>query len=1049
STAGAFSRGIDTRLINPGAATTTIVNTGDITTTGGGDQYFLGARAISVNTYGSGNISIDNSGALTTSGQFSRGIHAYTAATGTADIDVVNSGIITTSGDDAEGIQLFGTSTGSTSLNNSGNISTSGDRSAAIVNFVGEFVNLAGETISPPANDGLSISNSGNLSTTGANSNGIASIAGVSGDITITNSGDITTEGVSSSGIRINRFAGDGNASVTSTGTLSTVGDDSYGVSAVQTGGLGDVSIASTGNIATLGTNASAIIAFIGYDGSGNIDLTSTGILNTTGNNSYGIAVRNDSIAGTIDISNDGNITTSGSGVAAIYGLQSGGVGNVTITSTGGLTSTGVDADGIRASTTSGAVTVSLLGGIVSGGTGAGAGVNFTSGVGITSTLNTDATSTISSLGGTAVLGGEGDEIINNIGTITGNVILGEGTNVVNNADGATITGDLTTGAGNDVFANDGTFIGTANLGEGNNTVTNTSFFTFVGDLITGDGDDDITNTGVFQGTIDLGNGANAALNDVGGVLETTEVSVGAGNTFTNSGTLSPGGGGDAQTLTIDGNFTQTETGILVIEVGDTSDNSDIIVVNGDAEINGEIQIEVAEVSAGPQSFDIISATGDIIDNGIEIVAGPGLQVEFDGITLTTQVDFTATDVPLTSNQTNLGNALNGALAASIAGFDPIFDSLFDNIIDDASFQGALNNFSGEIHASSQFALNSNGLFVGDSITNLLDGLALPERGGEINQSAASTHALQALALAPGDTAERLFGADLVLNNEEKAVERDENYFVFGRGLFRDVQINADGNGSQTDIQNRGFIVGGGFNFDDRFQVGLTAGYLNSDVEVDALNSEVDADSAIFSAFGRFTEGAFDSSATFGYIYSGVDSERGIAVGALASTASAQYDTNTFFGNAELGYTVLLNDIALRPFVSGGFSATDHDGFTETGAGAANLAVASQTNTIGQFSVGASASTSFLIKSALIVPRIEVAYDQLIGDVTPGSTSQFQLGGAAFTVVGTTPSRSRGRVNAGVASKFTANVTGFLDYQGIFSSNDTEHSVRSGLRFKF
>ncbi|MEP1332034.1 MAG: hypothetical protein ABJK43_04995, partial [Lentilitoribacter sp.] len=38
STAGAFSRGIDTRLINPGAATTTIVNTGDITTTGGGDQ---------------------------------------------------------------------------------------------------------------------------------------------------------------------------------------------------------------------------------------------------------------------------------------------------------------------------------------------------------------------------------------------------------------------------------------------------------------------------------------------------------------------------------------------------------------------------------------------------------------------------------------------------------------------------------------------------------------------------------------------------------------------------------------------------------------------------------------------------------------------------------------------------------------------------------------------------------------------------------------------------------------------------------------------------
>jgi len=229
----------------------------------------------------------------------------------------------------------------------------------------------------------------------------------------------------------------------------------------------------------------------------------------------------------------------------------------------------------------------------------------------------------------------------------------------------------------------------------------------------------------------------------------------------------------------------------------------------------------------------------------------------------------------------------------------------------------------------------------------------------------------------------------------------------------------------------------------------LSVGYLNSDVEVDALDSEVDADSAIFSAFGRFTDGAFDGSATFGYIFSDVDSERGIAVGALASTASAEYDTNTFFGSAELGYTALLNDIALRPFVSGGFSVTDRDGFTETGAGGANLTVASQTSTIGQFSIGASASTTLQIKSALVIPRIEVAYDQLIGDVTPGSTAQFQPGGAAFTVVGATPSSSRARVNVGVASKFTANVTGFLDYQGIFSSNDTEHGVRTGLRIKF
>ena len=88
-------------------------------------------------------------------------------------------------------------------------------------------------------------------------------------------------------------------------------------------------------------------------------------------------------------------------------------------------------------------------------------------------------------------------------------------------------------------------------------------------------------------------------------------------------------------------------------------------------------------------------------------------------------------------------------------------------------------------------------------------------------------------------------------------------------------------------------------------------------------------------------------------------------------------------------------------------------------------------------------------RSALIVPRIEVAFDQLIGDVTPGSTATFLPGGAGFTVEGAEPGSSRGRVNVGLATKFTQNFTGFIDYQGTFSGNDTEHAVRSGLRFSF
>ena len=652
------------------------------------------------------------------------------------------------------------------------------------------------------------------------------------------------------------------------------------------------------------------------------------------------------------------------------------GTGAVTIT-TANVTGTG--GDGISAQSTNGAVTVNIENGNVSGG--AGAGVNFASDAGITSTLNTDATSTVSSLGGTAVLGVAGNEVINNSGTLIGNINLGGGTNALNNLAGG------------------------------------------------------VVNSGAI-------------------------LNFGAGNAFANDGTLSPGGSGVIQTTQITGDLALNAGSTLVIDLS-SGPIADLLDVGGTVSVN-DATLLLDDLAPVAQD---IGAEIVIVDNdGGDAVAGTGFATVIDNFAfITPEVDLAGGDgndisltvtadeidfstVAIAPNQIETGVGLN-SVDPSDPGIQPLLTAFQPLTFEQA--QAGLDNLSGEIHASTQFALNSNGLFVGDSVTNLLDGLGLTDRAPTGTQSAASSHALQALALAPGETAERLFGADLVLNEDDEVAEPDKNYFVFGRGLFRDVQIDADGNGGETDIQNRGFITGGGFNFDDRFQVGLSAGYLNSEVEIDSLNSDVEADSAIINAFARFKDGPFDGSATFGYIYSDVESERGIAVGVLNATASADYDANTVFGSVELGYTKLVDQFAFRPFVSGGFSVTDRDGFTETGAGPANLTVASQTSAVGQFSVGASASTSFLIKSALIVPRIELAYDRLIGDVTPGSTAQFQPGGAAFTVVGATPSRSRGRVNAGVATKFSANITGFIDYQGVFSNNDAEHGIRTGLRLRF
>ena len=531
-------------------------------------------------------------------------------------------------------------------------------------------------------------------------------------------------------------------------------------------------------------------------------------------------------------------------------------------------------------------------------------------------------------------------------------------------------------------------------------------------------------------------------------------------------GTISPGN--SIGTQTVNGDFTLNAGSTLAIEV--TQGAADQVDVTGAVAINGAtLQLDdlAPATTDQTQNFIIINNDGtdaiagagfaDVIDNlafltpEISLIGGDGNDVSLSFLAQSIDLDTVA----VTPNQIATGSALNSATST-----DPDIQELLTAFqpLTFAQAQSALDSLSGEIHASSQFAFNSNGLFVGDSIINMLNSFVSADKvaqggastgGASAGQQAASAVAVQALAIAPGETAERLFATDLVLNNEGKNAAPNKRSFVFSRGLFRDVQIDADGNDAETDIQNRGFIAGIGLNFDERFQFGVSAGYLRSEIDVDTSNSEVDADSAIINAFARFNSGAFNATGTLGYIYSNVDSERGIAVGAFNATASANYDASTVFGRGEFGYTAVLNKVALHPFIGGGFSVTNRDEFTETGAAGANLTVLSETTALGQFTAGISASTSFNIQSALFVPRIELAFDQLIGDLTPSSTATFLPGGTAFTTTGAEPGSSRGRVNVGLATKFTQNFTGFIDYQGTFSGNDTEHAVRSGLRFSF
>jgi hypothetical protein len=125
-------------------------------------------------------------------------------------------------------------------------------------------------------------------------------------------------------------------------------------------------------------------------------------------------------------------------GILAQSAAGSGTAGPVTVTLESEIMADGVDSHGILAQSIGGSgngdISIDIGGGTVRGGSGTGAGVNIDGGVNNTLTN----AGNISALSGMAIIGGVGNETVNNNGIITGTVDLGAGVNAFYNNPGAT-----------------------------------------------------------------------------------------------------------------------------------------------------------------------------------------------------------------------------------------------------------------------------------------------------------------------------------------------------------------------------------------------------------------------------------------------------------------------------------------------------------------------------------------------------------------------------------------------------------------------------------
>lgn len=277
--------------------------------------------------------------------------------------------------------------------------------------------------------------------------------------------------------------------------------------------------------------------------------------------------------------------------------------------------------------------------------------------------LNIDAGDTVATAGGATVntfIGGDGQETINNAGTIAGGLAMGGGDDTLNNS--GMIGNDVDMGAGNDVVVNSGRIEGNLNLGDGDDR-----YVALAGGIVTGDIDGGAgNNTFVFRLTGTEGEIPGSVLNfnsfgaygpgtlkvnlDKGQSYNNLELLEGA-NLILSGSNGSVGnviGDDSAQTVTIDGALTggvslgggddtlnMTLAGLLegALDGGAGTDTLNL-TLTGDSTIKGMYGFEIANISgdakltlagdlgAGQQ----VNFTGDV-DNELVIAAG----VKFEG----------------------------------------------------------------------------------------------------------------------------------------------------------------------------------------------------------------------------------------------------------------------------------------------------------------------------------------------------------------------------------------------------------------------------------
>ncbi len=653
-----------------------------------------GARGILSSHQGTGNLTIN---ATSATGGATQGIFSNitnTSSSGTLSITATGtvSGLL-------RGIETNHQGVGDLTIN------------AASVNST-TFAAIRSEISNAASTGAMSVTTSGAVSS--VNNNGFTALQDGRGTLMINAQGDITA----ASGQGVYARSNNTDAAAMSITTSGMVNAGIRGIYAGQSGG-GGVTIKAAA--VTGGTSQGIYTHMKKLTATSGLSITSSGAVSGT----EGIRARQQG-QGAVLINAASATGTNGSGIYALAD-NSAGTGEVRVTATGTVTGTdrGIDArqDGTGALTinaasasTTAAGNQAVLGLI-----------NLASNSAALSITTSGAVSG-ANMGVTAAHYGRGTVTVN---AASANGVSGDGLNVgIQNAASSAdmsinATGAISGGRFGILAIQEGSGMTDINIASGASVTGGTgAISTNAGSRL---GDDTVTNAGTVTGSIDLAGGTNIFNNQAGGLFNSgAAVVLGAGNTLTNAGTMSPGGKGTIATTTLTGNYVQTAEGILQVDLDPTVPSADLLSVSGTADLAGTVALVLTGDSRMEGQVNVLTAAGGVTDNGFKMASSPTVTYQLvypdtNSVAVEYVASFARVEAGLAPNQSSLGTYLNQVMEAGSGGLTNLLTSLL-GISNNAQYRAALDALMGE-HQQ-----NQTGRLFGTNRTFVNNLLSCPER---------------------------------------------------------------------------------------------------------------------------------------------------------------------------------------------------------------------------------------------------------------------------------------------------------------------------------